>query len=114
MRVELIAVPAPHSSGDPWMRLILEKFLIAIVSAECFISSVAGKRDRYMLPSETRNVVRGQHGGIAERFFQGTGQGLDCFDYIRLQNEFVMFGRELCRNQTRVGSFIQVCMLKSD
>ena len=72
---------------------------VAIVSSEHLVAAVAGKSDGDMLARHLRNVVCRQHGGVAERLFERTGEMLDGLDYVGLEDHLVMIGARISSPQ---------------
>ena len=87
---------------------------IAIVSGKHFVAAIAGKGHGDMLARHLRNVVSGQHGGVAERLFERTGKMLDGLDDVGLKDHLVMIGVEFPCDDASVVGFVEIVLLETD
>ena len=87
---------------------------VTIVSAKNLVAAIAGKSDGDMLARHLRNVVSGQHGGVAERLFERTGEMLDGLDDVRLKDHLVMIGAEFVGDDAGVIRFVEIVLLETD
>ena len=87
---------------------------ITIVSGKDLVAAIAGKSHGDMLASHLRNVVSGQHGGVAERLFERTGEMLDGLDDVGLKDHLVMIGAEFPGDDASVVGFVEIVFFEAD
>jgi len=113
-REDLVAVEFAGPSGNVFEDPAAGVNAVTIVSAKDLVAAIAGKSDRDVLASHLRNVVSGQHGGVAERLFEGTGEMLDGLDDVRLKDHLVMIGTEFIGDDASVVGFVEIVFLETD
>src|ERR1700687_40158 len=113
-REDLVAIKFAGPSGKVFEDAAAGVNAVTIVSGKHLVAAIARKGHSDMLASHLRNVVSGQHGGVAERLFERTGEMLDGLDDVGLKNHFVMIGGEFLGDDTRVVGFVEIVFLEAD
>src|ERR1019366_6093456 len=114
VRKNLVAKDAANPAGNVLEDALAGVNAVAGVSGKHLVAAIAGKGDGDMLAGHLRNVISGQHGGIAERFFERTGEMLDGLDYVGFEDHLMMIGREFLGDDAGVVRLVEIVVLETD
>ena len=87
---------------------------VAGIAGETLVAAVSVQRHRHVFPGKARQVERRQSGRIGERLAVVAHQLWQHLDGVGPNDEFVMFGPELLRDQPRLRQLVEALLLEAD
>src|SRR5208337_3007584 len=113
-RKDLVAKEPSRPTGNVLEDAAIGVNAVASVSGKHLVTTVTGKGYGYMLAGHLRNVIGGQHGRIAERFFERTGEQVDGLDYVGFEDHLMMIGGETLSDDAGVVSLVEIVPGETD